>query len=157
MHGVRLRCNISAVVQLGLFDYLIIAPSHVYFINIFFILFCLFMCVFSQSLPGSMKNLENVERLLLGANKLRALPHDIGNLQKLSNLWLEDNQLEALPESMTKLTSLQKVILGSLPKLASMPLESASPYYVRCDLLITAKTVQQQLNENPRHHSVLGA
>ena len=102
------------------------------------------MCVFFQSLPGSMKNLENVERLLLGANKLRALPHDIGNLQKLSNLWLEDNQLEALPESMTKLTSLQKVILGSLPVYLQLCLLN-QPHLIMC---VVTCLLQLKLSNN---------
>ena len=88
----------------------------------------------SQSLPGSMKYLEYLERLLLGANKLRALPHDTGKLHRLSDLWLDNNQLEDLPQSMTNLVSLRKVNLYSTPNVL---LEFASPQF--CVLWLLAR------------------
>jgi len=72
------------------------------------------------SLPGSMKHLEHLERLLLGSNKLRGLPRDIGNLRRLADLWLDDNQLDAVPASMTNLVSLKRLNLSD-NKLTTLP------------------------------------
>ena len=87
-----------------------------------------------------MKYLEYLERLLLGANKLRALPHDIGNLQRLSDLWLDNNQLEDLPQSMTNLASLRKVNLCFIQNLL---LELSSPQFGVLCVPTTAQDVQQ--------------
>ena len=65
-----------------------------------------------KSLPAEIRELTNLNSLILGGNQLKALPEEIVKLTSLQVLFLSENQLEALPEEIGKLTSLQVLFLS---------------------------------------------
>ncbi|MCG3217460.1 MAG: GNAT family N-acetyltransferase [Candidatus Heimdallarchaeota archaeon] len=72
------------------------------------------------SLPDTIGNLTNLQKLYLGWNKLTSLPETIGNLKNLNTLDLFNNKLSALPTVIGNLILLQEVNL-SINKLTTLP------------------------------------
>ena len=62
-------------------------------------------------LPPEIGQLQQLQRLYLDANQLRALPATIGKLQQLQVLSLSDNQLRTLPAEISQLQQLQGLYL----------------------------------------------
>ena len=75
-----------------------------------------------KSLPAEIRELTNLNSLILGGNQLKALPEEIEKLTSLTWLNLCANHLEALPEQIGKLTSLQVIFLSG-NKLEALPVE----------------------------------
>lgn len=65
-----------------------------------------------DTLPEWIGELENLEKLYLGKNKLRLLPESIGNLKQLKLLSAQYNDIEFLPNSITELVNLEQLILN---------------------------------------------
>ncbi|MHA1395781.1 MAG: leucine-rich repeat domain-containing protein, partial [Promethearchaeota archaeon] len=72
------------------------------------------------SLPESIGNLTNLEKLYLYKNQLSSLPESIGNLINLKELWIYNNQLSSLPESIGNLKNLKELDLKE-NQLSSLP------------------------------------
>jgi len=73
-----------------------------------------------SSLPDSIGNLTNLEKLNVEHNKLTSLPDSIGNLINLKKLLLSNNTLTGLPDSICDLKNL--IVLGlEMNWLASLP------------------------------------
>jgi len=65
-----------------------------------------------DSLPDWIGELESLEKLYLGKNKLRHLPESIGNLKQLKLLSAQYNDIEFLPNSIVELANLEQLILN---------------------------------------------
>jgi len=64
------------------------------------------------SLPDSMRNLKNLEKLSIEESDIEKLPDWIGELESLTELSLKgNNSLKALPESIGNLKNLKRLIL----------------------------------------------
>jgi hypothetical protein len=63
------------------------------------------------TLPESLSNLSQLQKLDLSNNQLTTLPESLGNLSKLQELYLSNNQLTMLPESLGNLFHLQTLYL----------------------------------------------
>ena len=63
-------------------------------------------------LPPSVGDLNALEELDLGTNRLKVLPDAIGELRSLRVLHVQRNELEALPESIGELRSLRELVIG---------------------------------------------
>nr|MDO8083447.1 leucine-rich repeat domain-containing protein [Candidatus Sigynarchaeum springense] len=72
------------------------------------------------SLPESIGNLVNLEKLYLSGNQLSSLPESIGQLKSLTWLSLSNNQLSSLPGTIGNLESLTVLDLSS-NKISSLP------------------------------------
>ncbi|MHA1394894.1 MAG: leucine-rich repeat domain-containing protein, partial [Promethearchaeota archaeon] len=72
------------------------------------------------SLPESIGNLTNLEKLYLHKNQLSSIPESIGNLKNLKELDLKENQLSSIPESIGNLINLTSLALGG-DQLSSLP------------------------------------
>lgn len=65
-----------------------------------------------DTLPDWIGELESLEKLYLGKNKLRHLPESIGNLKNLKLLSAQYNDIEFLPNSIVELSNLEQLILN---------------------------------------------
>ena len=61
------------------------------------------------NIPGSIKDLEYLERLELEDNKLESLPPEMKFLDRLLDLQLQNNELLALPSKIGLMTNLEKL------------------------------------------------
>ena len=57
------------------------------------------------SLPSSIKELTNLETVLLVSNRLATLPPEVSHLVKLRQLFLSENLIVSLPPEMSKLSA----------------------------------------------------
>jgi hypothetical protein len=75
------------------------------------------------SIPESLGNLNNLEKLYLHDNQFRgAIPGTLGNLKQLEKLYLNNNQLsDSIPDSLGYLSSLQYLYLNSNQLSESIP------------------------------------
>jgi internalin A len=73
-----------------------------------------------MSLPESIAQLTNLQLLYLSGNQLTSLPESIAQLTNLQLLYLNGNQLISLPESIAQLTNLQSLYL-SFNQLIDLP------------------------------------
>jgi internalin A len=78
------------------------------------------------TLPESIGQLAQLQRLDLTGNQMTMLPESIGQLAQLHHLNLSDNQLKELPESLRNLKSLQQLYLRGNEALG-LPAEVLEP------------------------------
>lgn len=72
------------------------------------------------SLPEWIGELSNINTLILSYNKIKDLPENFGKLSKIQRLWLNNNQLKSLPKSIENLTQLKELAIFS-NKLTTIP------------------------------------
>jgi len=61
------------------------------------------------SIPECMKDLTNLEKLIIGSNSFEDLPDIFGNMKNLEVLDISENNLKTIPPSVFKLTGLKKI------------------------------------------------
>ena len=62
-----------------------------------------------KTLPGTIGNLQNLEELDLGRNRMTSIPSQIASLQKLRRLALDYNEIHELPSFIGSLKNLQEL------------------------------------------------
>ncbi len=78
------------------------------------------------TLPESISQLSQLQRLYLNANQLTTLPESISHLSQLQELFLDYNQLTTLPESLRNLEQLARLYLHGNSALG-LPAEVLGP------------------------------
>ncbi len=120
-----------------------------------------------ETLPESLVQLNNLQSLDIGHNKLRFLPSFIGKLRQLQQLNLNANELSVLPEDLTELDNLRSLNLSDnkyteLPQfitdlkklevlhLRRMPLKVIPQYLTKLNKLRFIDFSETQLSEIPK-------
>lgn len=68
-----------------------------------------------EEVPDSLKELTNLEHLILCDNRLKAIPRELGQLKNLRSLSLHKNHLTTLPMDIVMLQNLQELTLRDNP------------------------------------------
>jgi Leucine-rich repeat (LRR) protein len=74
-----------------------------------------------KTLPDSIGNLKNLDRLNINNSQIKSLPESIGNLKKLRELLFIDSPLEKIPDCIGDLQSLAELFLSGNIKLDTLP------------------------------------
>ena len=74
-------------------------------------------------IPKEIKNLQNLEELVLDDNRIEKVPEEVFECKKITKLYLSDNYLTAIPKSILNLTEMIELLLSENEEWEEFPLE----------------------------------
>ncbi len=108
------------------------------------------------SLPESIGNLTQLQKLCCNMNKLISLPKSIENLTQLQHLSCNSNQLTTLPDSITNLTQLKELYCGD-NNFTTLPesIGNLTQLQVLCCHLNQLKSLPESIGNLTQLHTIL--